>query len=291
MATDQSKTRSARKTLATPKQHHRRQAKSDANKREAGGIQSIERAISIVDLVARHPDGISLAELSSELELNNTTVFHLVKTLDKLDIVAQVAETKRYRIGSHLFALAAGALNDSTLLALATPILEQLSTDTGEAANLTVRSHHEIIVIASTAAAGMLQLSGGTGTTRPAHATATGKALLSAMPQFDLDQLLDARPLDALTPSTITNRKALAKELREIRKTGIAYDRGEFDADVTCAAVLVSDFAGRYVGAIGISGPVWRMTPKLLQQKAKYLRNAAAQLSAQLGFNDDTCER
>ena len=85
-------------------------------------------------------------------------------------------------MGSRIFALAAGALNDNTLLALATPLLERLSAETGDAAHLAVRSRHEIIVIARTAASGLLQLAGHPGATRPAHATAIGKLLLAAMP-------------------------------------------------------------------------------------------------------------
>lgn len=283
MATNRSTTRSVAKAPPAPKQRSGAELKPVAIRRESGGIQSIERAIAIVDLVARNPEGISLAVLSSQLGLNNSTVFHLAKTLDKLNIIAQVPETKRYRIGSHLFTLAAGALNETTLLAFATPLLERLSQTTGESANLAIRSQNEVIVIARTAATSMLQLSSRTGTTRPVHVTATGKALLSTMADDDLEKLLEAHSFQVFTPKSITSREALRKELEEVRKTGLAYDRCEFDADVTCVATTVQDFAGRHVASIGVSGPVWRMTPKLMQKKSKELRKAAADLSAQLG--------
>ncbi len=257
--------------------------KPAAVKRESGGIQSIERAISIVDLVSRYPDGISLAELSSEMGLNNSTVFHLVKTLDKLGIVAQIAETKRYRIGSHLFRLAAGALNETTLLSLATPLLERLSRETGESANLAVRSQNEVVVIARTAATGMLQLSSRAGTTRPVHVTATGKALLATLDIDELEQLLATHDFKAFTAKSIAQAATLCRELEDVRKTGFAYDRCEFDPDVTCVATTVQDFAGRHVAAIGISGPVWRMTPKLMRSKSKALLGIASELSEKLG--------
>lgn len=272
-----------KKTSNIEKQPELPQTGSVVHKRESSGIQSVERAIGIVDIITKYPDGIALAQLSAELGLNNTTVFNLVKTLDALDIVTQIPETKRYRIGSHLFTLAAGALNETTLLSLAEPILEKLSKDTGEAANLAVRSQAEIVVIARTAATGMLQLASRAGTTRPIHVTATGKALLSTLAIDELNRLLESCTLQAYTDNSITSRKALVKELDSVRKTGLAYDRCEFDADVTCAAAVVNDFAGRNVAAIGISGPVWRMTPKLLQTKTKNLLAAANDLSALLG--------
>ncbi|MFY0613561.1 MAG: IclR family transcriptional regulator [Hyphomicrobiaceae bacterium] len=283
MAVSRSTSASVSVRAAATKRAPRDKAPPVPVKRESGSIQSIERAMAIVDLIAKEPDGISLAELSSKLGLNNSTVFHLVKTLDKLDVVAQIAETKRYRIGGHLFQLAAGALNETTLLSLATPLLERLSQDTGESANLAVRSRHEVIVIARTAATGMLQLAGRAGTTRPVHVTATGKALLATMLPEDLEQLLAQHDFQAFTPKSILDAETLVEELESVRKTGLAYDRCEFDADVTCVAKTVHDFAGRPVAAIGISGPVWRMAPKLMRKKVKYLRQAALDLSAKLG--------
>ncbi|MGI9524870.1 MAG: IclR family transcriptional regulator, partial [Hyphomicrobiaceae bacterium] len=283
MVAKRTTSRSEAEAALTLKRARRSARKPVAVKRERGGIQSIERAILIVDLVSRNPNGISLAELSSQMGLNNSTVFHLVKTLDKLGIVAQISETKRYRIGSHLFKLAAGALNETTLLSLATPLLERLSRDTGESANLAVRSQSEVVVIARTAATGMLQLSSRAGTTRPVHVTATGKALLATMQSDELEQLLAKHEFKAFTGKSISNAETLCNELKDVRKTGIAYDRCEFDPDVTCVATTAQDFAGRHVAAIGISGPVWRMTPKLLRIKTKALYAIAAELSEKLG--------
>jgi len=256
--------------------------------RGRGGIQSLERASAILDAVARRPDGIGLAELSGEVGLHTSTAFHLIRTLVSLGFVSQVADSKRYRIGSRLFTLAAGALEENTLLALATPILEHLSAETGEAAHLAVRSKQEIVVIARTAASGLLQLSGRTGATRPAHATAIGKMLLSVMPPDELDRLLTDLPLPSYTEKTITKVKALRQELQQVRREGMAFDDCELDPDVRCLAVPVRDFAGRCVGALGISGPVWRMSRQAMQEKSHQLRAAAAELSAQLGYEGFT---
>ena len=252
--------------------------------RERGGIQSLERAAAILDAVARRPEGISLAELSSEVGLHTSTAFHLIKTLVGLGFLAQVAGSKRYRIGSRLFTLAAGALEENTLLALATPILEHLSAETGDAAHLAVRSTQEIVVIARTAASGLLQLSGRTGATRPAHATAIGKMLLAVMPPEELERLLAELSLPSFTEKTITKVKDLRRELEEVRRAGMAFDDCELDPDVRCLAVPVRDFAGRCVGALGISGPVWRMSREAMQKKTRQLQVAAAELSAQLGY-------
>lgn len=252
---------------------------------DSGRIQSLKRASAILDAVARQPEGISLAQLSVELGLRNSTAFHLIQTLVALGFLRQHADSRHYRIGTHLFALAAAALDETALLSLATPILERLSAETGYASHLAVRSKQDVIVIARIAASGLLQLAGHPGASRPAHATAIGKMLLAAMPPEELDRLLETLPLPAFTPNTLTSRQALHREIEAVRKAGMAEDNCELDADVRCIAVPVHDFAGRCAAAMGLSGPAWRLTPESVAEKARQLRAAAAELSVQLGWD------
>ena len=252
-----------------------------------GGIQSIERAVAILEAVAGEPDGITLAEVSAALGLHSSTAFHLIRTLTSLGIVEQL-ESKRYRVGSRLFALAASAMTETAMLTQATPILEALSRDTGDAAHLAIRSRHDIVMIARTAATGMLQLAGRTGTTRPAHATAIGKVLLAEVPAETLESLLDQLDFKRFTKATITSRKDLLTELAEVRATGVAYDNGELDDDIKCVAMPVRDFARRGNAAIGFSGPIWRMGAGVLKKKTAILRDAADELSRRLGYQGKT---
>jgi len=240
--------------------------------KERGGIQSLQRAFAILEEVARNREGINLVDLSKAVGLHNSTTFHLVKTMAQLGYISQMRESKRYRIGSRLFTLAAGALEENSFLELATPVLEKLSRETGEAAHFAIRSGNEIVVIARTAGSGMLQLSDRTGTTRP------------SLPPQQLAQFLAGMEMRRYTPKTIVGREALFRELEEVRRKGIAFDDGEFDAELRCVAVPVYDFAGRVAGAIGISGPIWRLSLQSLQDKAKQARESAAELSAGLGF-------
>lgn len=259
-------------------------APGEATAGRSGGIQSIERAIAILEAVANDPDGITLAEISARLGLHNSTVFHLIKTLATLGIVEQLPSTKQYRVGSRLFMLAAGAMNENAMLTQATPILEALSRTTGEAAHFAVRSRHEIVVIARTAATGLLQLSGYTGATRPTHATAIGKVLIAEVPPEMLDSLLDQVDFRRFTENTITDRQEFKTELMTIREKGVAYDDCELDEDVKCIAVPVRDFSGRCPGAIGISGPVWRMGAAAMKKKLAALLDASHEVSKRLGF-------
>ena len=78
----------------------------------------------------------------------------------------------------------------------------------------------------------------------------------------------------------------LLREIAEIRRSAIAFDDGEFNAEVRCVAVPVYNFTGEVIGALGISGPIWRMTDQVLQSRAKLVQTAAGRLSAEFGARD-----
>lgn len=259
--------------------------------KERGGIQSLERAFAILEEVARNREGINVADLSKAVGLHNSTTFHLVKTMAQLGYISQVRESKRYRIGSRLFTLAAGALEENSFLAVATPVLETLTGETGEAAHFAIRSGSSIVVIARTAGSGMLQMVDRDGGQRPAHATALGKVLLAPLNDAQIRQFLGPEPLRRYTPKTIVDRGVLLREIDEVRKKNIAFDDGEFGEEIRCAAVPVHDFSGRVAGAVGISGAVWRLSLQSLQSKAQQVREAAKTISAQLGYNEKNAPR
>lgn len=251
--------------------------------KERAGIQSLERAFAILEEITRHREGIGLADLARRVGLHSSTAFHLIRTMVQLGYVSQPRDSKRYRIGRRLFALAAGALDEVALVSVATPVLERLSLATGESGHFAIRSGDDIVVVAKTAGGGLFQLVDRSGAVRPAHATALGKVLLAALPDSELGRVLANLELRRFTAKTIVEREPLLRELEEVRSKGIAFDDGEFDAEVRCVAVPVRDFAGRVTGAVGISGPIWRLSLQALQDNSARVREAAELLSAELG--------
>jgi IclR family transcriptional regulator, KDG regulon repressor len=251
--------------------------------RHRGGVQSIGRAFAILEQVARHRDGISLAELSKSVGLHNSTTFHLVQTMVALGYIRQVRENKRYRIGRPLFALAASALDEIEMVSLATPILEALSQETGECGHFAIRVGNAAVVVARTSGPGAFQLADRVGVTRPLHCTALGKVLMAALSAEQFQRLVARVPLIPHTPKSITDAEALRRELEDVRQTGYALDDGEFDPEVRCVAVPVREFTGSVVGALGISGPIWRLSVQTLQARSGIVQAAAAKLSAEFG--------
>ena len=251
--------------------------------RARGSIQSLERAFAILEEVAGNREGVGLAEISKRVGLHTSTAFHLLKTMVSLGYVRQIRDGKRYRIGRPLFALAASALDEIEMVTLATPVLEELSRATGESGHFAVRTGDAVVVIARTSGPGAFQLTDRVGVVRPAHCTALGKVILAALSPDQLERFLARAELAPSTPKSITDKDLLKREIDEIRRSGIAFDDGEFNAEVSCVAVPVTDFTGQVVGALGVSGPIWRLTLRAMQSQASTIRGAAEQLSRAFG--------
>ena len=258
----------------------------EAEERARGGVQSLGRAFAILEEIARHREGIGLADLSKRVGLHNSTTFHLAKTMVSLGYIRQERDTKRYRVGRPLFALAASALDEIEMVNLATPILEDLSRESGESGHFAVRMGDSVVVIARTSGAGAFQLTDRVGVVRPAHCTALGKIILASLRPDQLKRFLERVDLKPSTAKSITDPSALLREITEIRRNAIAFDDGEFNAEVRCVAVPVYNFTGEVIGALGISGPIWRMTDQVLQSRARLVQNAAKRLSAEFGARD-----
>lgn len=251
-------------------------------------VQSIERAFALLEAIARSDEPLGLAELSRSTGLHTSTAFHLIRTLVVLGYVRQEA-SRRYCIGPRLFMQAAGAFNETTLVNFATPHLRRLADESGETAHLAVRVDSGIAVIAKGEATSSVRTSDRLGTIRPAHCTAIGKVLLANLPSAELDGVLSGLDLRACTPATITDRDALRRELRQVAANGVALDDAEFNVELRCLAAPVRNFTGRVVAAVGISGPVWRVTPDEVPRLSAIVSAAARALSADLGARGEAC--
>jgi IclR family KDG regulon transcriptional repressor len=279
----------------TPVQNKKAQAKAGSRARSAGKseardtapqgrtVQSLERAFAILESIANSSQPLGLADLSRATGLHTSTTFHLIKTLIVLGYVIQ-DEAKRYRIGPRLFMQAAGAFNEVELVNLAMPHLKRLAEETGETTHLAVRADAGIAVIAKVDARSSIRNSERVGLVRPAYCTAIGKVLLSALPRADLDAYLRGGPFEAYTPKTITAPAALREEIKRVAAAGTASDDAEFNHELRCIAAPVRNFTQQTIAALGISGPVWRVTLKDMQRLSARVAATADDLSRDLGF-------
>jgi DNA-binding IclR family transcriptional regulator len=250
-------------------------------------IQSLQRGLGILEIIAKTGTGVTTAEVSREIGLHTSTTFHLLRTLTTLGYLAQDEVTKQYHVGSKIFHLASSVWSEVQLFKMAKPFLVDMAQQTGEASHLAVLERGEVIVVGKVDGSSPVGVTERVGYPRPAHCTAIGKVLLAYLSEAELRAFLNMAELRSLTPRTITAAPILAQELERVRAQGYAFDDEEFAQGIRCLAAPVRNFTDHVVAAIGISGPVWRVSLDRVAQLTEFVRAAGRQLSQELGHSDD----
>jgi IclR family transcriptional regulator, acetate operon repressor len=241
----------------------------------AGGVQSIERAFDLLEMLADAGGALGLSELASTSGLPLPTVHRLMRTLVNRGYVRQEA-SRRYTLGSRLIRL--GEISSRTLGTWLRPVLAQLVRETGETANLAMLDGDEVVYIAQVPSPHSMRMFTEPGRRVRPHCTAVGKALLAELPPEQARALLQRDGMPAYTPTTITDPGLLLAHLEVIRKQGYAIDEGEQEVGVRCFAVAVPDAPASL--AISTSGPQARMTDDAAARIVPALKQAALQISA-----------
>jgi DNA-binding IclR family transcriptional regulator len=231
------------------------------------GVQVIARAAEMLRRLAAEPHGLTLVELSSRVGLPRSTAHRIVSALAHEGFV-RAAPSGRLRIGPALVGLAVASRSD--LRHEVAPYLERLSHELRETVDLAVLDGGEVLFIDQHASRRTLRIVSEIGARFPLHATANGKALLSALSDDKVRELLPQR-LEAFTPNTVTRRDALMAELAEIRACGVSFDHEEFTIGIAAVGTAVRDAIGA-LAAITVVVPVSRFSEIESEISAALLR-------------------
>jgi len=248
-------------------------------------IQAIERAVSILNAFSVEEPELGITELAERLSLHKSTVHRFVVNLEAAGFLERKGRGGRYRLGLRIFELGGLVMQQMNLWDEALPFLESLVRETGETGHLAVLDGGEAIYVERVEARRALRVPSAIGRGYPAHATNLGKVLLADLPRGELRELVARHSLDAYTPNTITSLEELESELARIREQGYAVDNEEYDEGLRCVGAPIYDHSARVVAAIGIGGPVTRVTPERVEHLAEVLKKAATGLSRRLGAN------
>jgi IclR family acetate operon transcriptional repressor len=252
--------------------------------RDSGGIQALDRAFLILDIIADAGGEAKLTEIASVAGLNVSTCHHLISTLHNWGYVARGSGGRTYVLGSRILHLSAACLRQVDLPRRAQSYVDRLNDQTREAVQLAIMQDTNLVSVLHRDARHAVRVDAGLGgKSNAAHATATGKAILAWLPPIELDRIVAAKGLRAFTPHTIADIEKLKEELRLTRRNGFAVDREEFQPGVVCIGAAIRDHAGAVVGSISVSSPSYRATPKYLDQIKVHLIAATDGLSAELG--------
>jgi DNA-binding IclR family transcriptional regulator len=250
--------------------------------RDATLIRSVDRAVAILDLLAR--EGWSTgAEVSRELGVHRSTALRLLATLDRHGLVERDQRTSKYRLGRRLVQLASSVRGEVDLRQVARPVCEALARSLGETVTLDVLDADEIVPIEQATGSTSVVSVNWLGTRSPVHCTASGKVILAFAAEEVRARLL-ARPLERRTPRTIVDRDELEAQLAEVREQGYARTFEELEVGLNAIAAPVRSAGREVLGAVDVSGPAHRIDPSARAALVGRTIGAADDLSRRLGY-------
>jgi IclR family transcriptional regulator, acetate operon repressor len=254
----------------------------ERNQDEGGGLRSVSRAISALELIADAGE-LGVTELGRRLGVHKATASRLAATLAERGLLERDQVTDRYRIGFGTVRLAGSVMSGLDLVRTARPLMEQLAERTRETVNLGVLSGDGIVYIDQIAGRHAIVSTNWVGRRTPLHATSNGKIWLAFMEAADRDRLL-AGPLEPFTDRTLTDPDALRRHLETVRRQGYAQTVEELEEGLNAVAAPVRHADGHVAATLGVSGPAFRMRGVDLPRIARATVDAATAVSRQLGY-------
>ena len=242
---------------------------------DRGLVQSLDRALSILDVLRYSSEPLALGEIAGRSGLPKSTTHRLLSTLEVRGFVARDPTAGSYRLGLKSVTPAGAGPEIRT-------VLTELATRSGETANLGTLVGREVLYVDRADSPHALRWQLGVGSRVPVHCSGLGKAILAFIDPGDIARHLSKR-LPAQTSKTITDRGAFLAELPEIRRRGFALDQEEFMEGVRCIGVPILGAEGEVLGAISLAGPAFRFTEPAAMGQAAPLRAAATRIRALLG--------
>ncbi len=246
-------------------------------------VQSIERAIQILNCFDSNNPELSLNAIAAELHLNKSTVHGILNTLKHYDIVEQDEERGKYRLGMHLMTLGNRLLDRLEIRKVASPVIQELSEQVGETIHLVLLNGTDVVYIDKCTANRSFQVFTSIGMRFPAYVTGVGKTLLADKSDEELMEIIPP-VLEKITVNSIGTREELLRHLSEVREKGYACDKEENEIGLNCVAAPVYDYSGKAIAAISVAGPSARLTDERIASLAGVVRKAADIISQRLGY-------
>lgn len=223
-------------------------------------VQSVNRAIDIIECFAQIKKEWNLIELSEKIDLAPSTTHRLLNTLIQRRLIEQEGKSGKYRIGSRLLLIAGSVVNNSNLKTLAHPLLLELSNQTSETVHLSILSGEDVFYLDKLESPKSISIRSRIGQTLPAHVSGVGKVLLAYLPEEQQNELLQKVELKQFTPKSITDKEKLKAHFKLIKEQGFAMDNEELEEGLICFAAPVFNLDRQQVtAAISVSGPIYRL--------------------------------
>lgn len=259
----------------------------------AGSVQGETpalRLVALLEFITTRDQLFTLQSLVDQTRIPKPTMHRMLQQLESADLLMRLSDGKHYGTGSRMRRFAEDVLLNDARHGARHSVLRQLAQAVGESCNITALSGNEVIYLDRVETTEPLRIHLGPGSRVPAHASASGKMIMSQFGPTQRRRILPEGVLQACTRHTATDTVLLENELHQVRERGYALDREEFLDGLVCIAVLVPNESGRSNMCLAIQAPIIRKTIDDLTNLLPSIREAAKTLGGidQQQLTDDT---
>ncbi len=249
----------------------------------SGQVQSLARALAILEALAAEEAGLTLTDLAQTVGLAPSTVHRLLTTLQGARFVRFDLERGAWTVGVQAFVVGNAFVRSRDVIALARLPMRHLMEESGETVNLAVEDQGEAVYLAQVECRQMMRAIAKPGGRVPLHCSGVGKALLAALPEAEVGKILQRRGLPRATEKTLDSPLRLRGELERIRGRGYAFDDEENAVGLRCVAAVIRDEYGHPLAGLSLSGPMARITDARVPLLGAMVIKAADEITAALG--------
>ncbi len=240
------------------------------------------KTLALLDLLARHPAGLSSTEAARKSDLTANLVFRILKTFVAMGYATQRGDDKVYVLSSRLLELSRPNVGEQSLVVCAMDTLRALRDETGETVQLLIEAGGKAFVLEQVRGTQALQVSGQVGMRIPLYSCAPGKTILAGWNDPKREAWFRDRTLQRFTARTLSRRKDLEGDLAEIRIKGYAVDRAEGIAGIHCVAAAIRDDYAQPVAAVTVMAPIGRLPESAFAQMGARCMAAARAIEHRL---------
>jgi IclR family acetate operon transcriptional repressor len=251
--------------------------------RASGQVQSLSRALWLMNALAECPQGLSLSEVAHRVQLPTSTAHRLLTTLQNERYVRFESERSAWQIGVQAFQVGSTFVRSRDIVAMSRPYMRRLMEESGETVNLAISDRSEVVYLAQVECHKMMRAIAGPGGRARMHCSGVGKALMAYADQGDVGELIERGGLPRETSKSISDATALHAELAKIRKLGYAVDDEENAIGLRCVASIIFDEHAEPLAGLSISGPMARMTDARLPQLGALVLKIARDITREVG--------
>jgi IclR family transcriptional regulator, KDG regulon repressor len=252
--------------------------------RDQQTIQSLDKGLQVLEMVAESDRPLTLHELWTELQWNKATILRILTTFERRGYIRRDPQTKAYTTGIRVIALYRSLSENLNIQKLMRPYLEELVAVTGETSHVAIVVNGKGVFVDRVRGRNIIAANTEIGQTLPLHSTAVGKAYLAYLDEGDVEPAVRP-PLARYTPKTICSVVELKTDLKKVRQRGFSIDLGEYVPELRCVAAPILDHNQHPIAMIGLSGPKTGLSLAKLDEFGKLVRQMAERISKEIGYS------